>query len=60
MTRFSQRQLSLAEQTAAGIQSIFDEARRNLLHISGAGGLDCLAVPIFDSQGQQALVDRVD
>jgi len=33
VTRFSQRQLLLAEQTAAGIQSIFDEAQRDLLHL---------------------------
>ena len=43
VTRFSQRQLLLVEQTATGIQSIFDEARRDLLHISGAGGPGCLA-----------------
>lgn len=33
VTRFSQRQLLMAEQAAAGIQSIFDEARRDLLHL---------------------------
>ena len=43
VTRFSQRQLLLVEQAATGIQSIFDEARRDLLHISGASGPDCLA-----------------
>jgi len=43
VARFSQRQLLLAEQTAAGIQSIFDEARRDLLHIIGGGGQVCLA-----------------
>ena len=38
VTRFSQRQLLLAKQTAAAIQSIFDEARRDLLHLTGAPG----------------------
>ena len=43
VAHFSQRQLLLAEQTAAAIQSIFDEARRDLLHIKGGDGPACLA-----------------
>ena len=43
VTRFSQHQLLLAEQTAASVQSIFDEARRDLLHIKEGGGPNCLA-----------------
>ena len=43
VTHFSQRQLLLAEQTAAGIQSTFDEARRDMLHIKEGEGLTCLA-----------------
>jgi putative methionine-R-sulfoxide reductase with GAF domain len=38
VTRFSQHQLLLAEQTAASVQSIFDEARRDLMHLKGAPG----------------------
>ncbi len=42
VTRFSQRQLLLTDQAAASIQSIFDEARRDLLHLKGAPGPTCL------------------
>ncbi|MCD6344382.1 MAG: hypothetical protein J7M17_02085, partial [Anaerolineae bacterium] len=36
VTHFSQRQLLLVEQTAAGIQFIFDEAQRDLMHLIGS------------------------
>ena len=35
VTYFSQRQLLLAEQTAAGIQCIFNEAQRDLMYLTG-------------------------
>ncbi|MDY6875439.1 MAG: GAF domain-containing protein [Chloroflexota bacterium] len=40
--RFSQQQLLLADQAADGIQSIFDEARRSLLHVKEAHVPICL------------------
>ncbi|MDY7075512.1 MAG: GAF domain-containing protein [Chloroflexota bacterium] len=38
VTHFSQRQLLLVDQTAAGTQAILDEARRDLLHLKVASG----------------------
>ncbi len=38
VTHFSQRQLLLAEQTALGLQFIFNEAQRDLMHLTGSPG----------------------
>jgi GAF domain-containing protein len=43
VTRFSQRQLLLAEQTAAAIQSVFDKTQQYLLHFKDAPGPTHLA-----------------
>ncbi|MBU0704675.1 MAG: hypothetical protein KKC18_12510, partial [Chloroflexi bacterium] len=58
VTRFSQRQLLLVEQTAAGIQSIFDEARQDLLYISGAGGPGCLTDALVAGDEEMTTVCR--
>ncbi|MEA3342229.1 MAG: GAF domain-containing protein, partial [Chloroflexota bacterium] len=53
VTGFSQRQLLLVEQTAAGIQAIFGEARRDLLHLKGNPGPARLtdALGVEDEEG---------
>jgi len=43
VSRFKQRQLLLVERMAAGIQSVFDEAQRDLLHLEEGGGPACLS-----------------
>ncbi len=58
ITRFSQRQLLLAEQTASGIQAALDEAQRDLLQIQTACASVNLVATLTEGDEAQIAASR--